>query len=210
MPEVIEITIYSIEELEGKAKEKACEKMVDFLAEICNHVDLKEFFSQELAELGYPVDDINWSLGYCQGDGMSFYGKIENVKKVALAIGLSQSEAEYLKDYSITIIKNGWGSRYCHWNTMGINEESIEDSQFYELNENGKKIKSEDPNVDYIVNKIYDKFRAALLPHIQQTSKRLETKGYEIIEGNRSKEACIDFANANEYRFTKDGKLWDY
>lgn len=35
------------------------------------------YFAFILASLGYPVDDIRWSLGYCQGDGMRFTGCVD-------------------------------------------------------------------------------------------------------------------------------------
>ena len=33
--------------------------------------------TQRLSKLGYPTDDIRWSLSYCQGDGASFTGKLD-------------------------------------------------------------------------------------------------------------------------------------
>lgn len=35
------------------------------------------YFAFVLASLGYPDDDIRWSLGYCQGDGMRFTGSVD-------------------------------------------------------------------------------------------------------------------------------------
>lgn len=33
-----------------------------------------------LEQLGYPSDNVQWSLGYCQGDGASFTGKLDLAK----------------------------------------------------------------------------------------------------------------------------------
>ncbi len=38
---------------------------------------IKDYIQHRLVELGYPDDlTIEFSLGYCQGDGVAFYGKI--------------------------------------------------------------------------------------------------------------------------------------
>ncbi|CAB3754732.1 hypothetical protein [Paraburkholderia humisilvae] len=38
---------------------------------------LQTYFALVLGSLGYPVDEIRWSLGYCQGDGMRFSGSVD-------------------------------------------------------------------------------------------------------------------------------------
>ncbi|MFV8038278.1 hypothetical protein ACNQ04_25115, partial [Enterobacter cloacae complex sp.6730764] len=38
---------------------------------------IKQYFEFVLASLGYPIDDILWSLSHCQGDGMRFTGRID-------------------------------------------------------------------------------------------------------------------------------------
>ncbi len=37
---------------------------------------LAAYFKLELEALGYPTGDIRFSLGYCQGDGVAFYGQV--------------------------------------------------------------------------------------------------------------------------------------
>lgn len=37
---------------------------------------LSKHFATELAALGYPTEDVRYSLGYCQGDGVAFYGRV--------------------------------------------------------------------------------------------------------------------------------------
>ena len=37
---------------------------------------LNKHFAAELAALGYPTEDVRYSLGYCQGDGVAFYGRV--------------------------------------------------------------------------------------------------------------------------------------
>lgn len=35
------------------------------------------YFTRQLEKRGYPTGDICYSLNYCQGDGMAWYGDIE-------------------------------------------------------------------------------------------------------------------------------------
>lgn len=44
---------------------------------------LTEDFKTQLAEYGFEGTEVFWSLGYCQGDGMAFYGRVdaENLKE---------------------------------------------------------------------------------------------------------------------------------
>ncbi len=37
---------------------------------------LTEDFKMQLAERGFPDVEVFWSLGYCQGDGVAFYGSV--------------------------------------------------------------------------------------------------------------------------------------
>ena len=37
---------------------------------------LTEDFKTQLAELGFEETEVYWSLGYCQGDGVAFYGRV--------------------------------------------------------------------------------------------------------------------------------------
>jgi hypothetical protein len=37
---------------------------------------LTEDFKMQLAERGFPDVEVFWSLGYCQGDGVTFYGSV--------------------------------------------------------------------------------------------------------------------------------------
>lgn len=36
-----------------------------------------DVMTRRLSKLGYPTNDVRWSLGYCQGDGASFTGKLD-------------------------------------------------------------------------------------------------------------------------------------
>jgi hypothetical protein len=44
------------------------------------------YFKSQLTSLSYPADEIQYSLNYCQGDGMRFTGQLyaEDINAVAL------------------------------------------------------------------------------------------------------------------------------
>jgi hypothetical protein len=73
------IEVFPLSALSEHARQYAIEnyrnRFVEQTSEITTH--LQEHFEDILDEAGLPVDDINWSLGYQQGDGVAFYGGIE-------------------------------------------------------------------------------------------------------------------------------------
>ena len=87
MSEQVSVTVYGIDELSAKAKEYAIGHIRESI-ENCEELSWR--FEQELETLGYPIDQIEWSLGCCQGDGMAFYGKIPDIHKIALVIGMTE------------------------------------------------------------------------------------------------------------------------
>lgn len=82
---------------------------------------IEQYFIFVLSSLGYPVGDIRWSLGYCQGDGMRFTGMVD-VRIVArrllagnpVFMGLALSAIEKGDRIEIT----AKDSRYVHAYTM--------------------------------------------------------------------------------------------
>jgi hypothetical protein len=73
------IEIFSLEELSENAKKNAIENYRELYESTFNDIsiDLEDNFKEHLNPLGFPVDDIRWSLSYSQGDGIAFYGKID-------------------------------------------------------------------------------------------------------------------------------------
>ena len=69
----IEIKLYKFDELSDKAKEYAINKWIELENQ---NTDLLHFFSDYCAEQaeqkGFTNARVQYSLGYCQGDGLSF------------------------------------------------------------------------------------------------------------------------------------------
>ncbi len=66
-------TIYTFDELEDSAKERAREIVGTWNTEWENDC-LPDMFAEYLEEQGFPTDKIGYSLGHSQGDGVAFYG----------------------------------------------------------------------------------------------------------------------------------------
>lgn len=193
MPETIEITAYSIDELEGKAREKALDwaRYAGFNNDMIIE-DTRELFRQRLEELGYPTDQIEWSLGHCQGDGMAFYGHVD-VDKWLTA---HKRRTYYRKlrdpktgdlDVEIEISRNSFGYHYAHFNTMSVNYEYRPYSRERAIETLAKELCEE----------IDDDVRAV--------SKGLEREGYKIAESWDSDEVLSESLRMNDIRFDENG-----
>ena len=187
-----QISVYLIDELEDSAKKNAIAEVR--VSGVCvDSDDITTLFQDVLKEKGFPIDDVSWSLNCCQGDGMAFYGVIEQLEPIAKRLGFSEEEIAELNRLGIAdakwkIVRNSFGHRYSHWNTMDLDVES-----FYN--------RTDEPNV-------IDKLEKAVREEIQSVSRDLESRGYAGIEDAESDEACLDIARSNEYYFTSSGKRW--
>ena len=65
------ITTYKFEELSERAKEKVRSWWIAI--DDVTSSNLHQMFIQRLFEAGYPTNDVQFSLGHCQGDGVAFY-----------------------------------------------------------------------------------------------------------------------------------------
>ncbi|NMS01607.1 NgrC, partial [Vibrio parahaemolyticus] len=109
---------------------------------------IKQHFQNELVKCGYPDDlTIEYSLGYCQGDGVAFYGdlSVDDVKALMNRLFstepgqvdavsrvknlMAQKDIEnmlsVLREYGscdLSITRNSHGHHYSHWNCMNIDD----------------------------------------------------------------------------------------
>lgn len=94
--------------------------------------DQREFAREYLSDLGYPTDDIRYRLGWCQGDGMAFYGTVsgENLRKLAKRLLTPAQRSSLfntrypiygdpLVDY-VAIQITPADTHYDHWNSMNV------------------------------------------------------------------------------------------
>ena len=94
---------------------------------------------------GWPADmELNYSLAYCQGDGVAFYGVLHDKEILSLLAGLvkynhittklAEEVAELIKDSETKLIleRNGFGYRYSHANTIRVLLENYPEDIGYE------------------------------------------------------------------------------
>ncbi|QLB12796.1 hypothetical protein EV697_101493 [Bisgaardia hudsonensis] len=171
---------------------------------------LTAYFNTQLVQAGFPDDfEINWSLGYSQGDGMAFYGDIEHTYWLGLfqriypnqkrkcrkfeRLVRSLIEWQSYGDSLISINRNHHGYHYSHFNTMSLDAPSADDFCFF----NDERAKKEWYFPTYKVGEyqaLWDEFVVDLTEYIQDLSKQLAQEGYRIIEATPyQKEVAYQF-----------------
>ena len=123
---------YTFDQLSKKLQEEAIEANRDINVYDDWHDPVIEGFQEDLGELGVGDVEVQYSGFYSQGDGASFTGKVEDMKKFLVkTLGMTQysdKELDELPDSikekvegfidSLTIAFNRkYGSRYYHSNT---------------------------------------------------------------------------------------------
>lgn len=139
---------------------------------------LTTWFKHRLGKLGYPTDNVCYSLGYCQGDGMAFYGYLDlSVIGPRLVPDMPKSVWEFM-GRSVEIEDRN--IRYHHWNSMYLPHDSDD-------------IAEEEPEeFGGIVKRVaMYKLMEALEDDIKSTSRKLEEEGYALIEGTPCEDEVI-------------------
>jgi len=179
---------------------------------------IKQHFQNELVKHGYPADlTIEYSLGYCQGDGMAFYGSlgVDDVQALMKRLfGTEQGSTDavrrvknlmaqkdidhminVLRDYGncdLSITRNSFGQHYSHWNTMRI-DSNVDFTGVFPDEETmlGTGIEGINPEMLERWQGIWDRFIDALQDDVKSLSKRLEADGYKLIEATPYEETVV-------------------
>ena len=205
------INLYSFDELSPEAQAKAIEKYRDGMDWHWESQFITEDFQERLAELGYPTDDVNWSLSYCQGDGVAFYGDID-VPKVAQrllkgdVLELFNRMVEENLTISMSLYRNSFGHHYSHWNTMEVEIDGDDDGTMMEYLypelEEGTDEYIEKANA---VQNVFDVLLESVDSDVKDVSSELERSGYEQIDYYQSDEAITEEIRSNGFEFEEDG-----
>ena len=192
----ITITVYTIDELSPEAKQKAIEKIRGFLRETFEPSDLTQWFDFELLEKGLPNLECCWSLSYCQGDGVAFYGTVDiDALLHCEACKEIHPELRYLREVNEPSIKIGCNNRrYTHCNTMYVD---IDVEDYYD----------DRPQVNNFVEERIETVKDFLSEYVKEVSKELEKIGYEYIEGSTNEEQALEYAQ--DLHFLKDGTRFE-
>jgi len=166
---------------------------------VLNYAIIKTF-EFELEKLGYPNDDIGYSLNYCHDDGVAFYGDVD-VDKIVKRMydnDVLTDDKYYLYKLStnvyghiirVTISANESGRHYSNHNTMSVNVDGDISEWTAEsiLSHDGPYDEPIFTNDIYIyvvdlIDDLYDDIKKFIQNEIKEVSKKLEKIGYEIIE----------------------------
>jgi hypothetical protein len=190
---IIGIELYSINELQGKAKEKAIEKIKENIIEL-NFEDFTNNAKWSLEnDLGLDAT-LKHSLGYSQGDGLRFTTSFFNTKQVIAALDLDESTITTIqkltddKDLIVSINDNEPFSRYSYNHPRQV---SIDFSE--NIN-------------DLIPNYMIEKITKAFVDTYLRVCNDLEKQGYACYDV--SEEDCITCSNDNEYFYFDNGVMF--
>lgn len=199
-----EIQIFNYSELNKDAKEKAIEvvRNTDIFGQELVW-DLNEAFESTLKSLGLDGIEIDFSLSHSQGDGVAFYGYIDNehLWNWVNDSKLSDDEVKLIAlcqlgraNLDINIERNFLSSRYSHPNTMEV---SI---PFYD----GDDLPFDDDRMEELMSGLELKIKEV----VQDKSMELERLGYNMINDYYSDENLNDILEESSLEFYEDGTLY--
>ena len=223
MPTEITITAYKYEELEGRAKDKAREKLTEWATDHnwwdCIETDAKE----DGAEKGFEIDDIRFSGFYSQGDGCHWTGRID--VRTFLEVNLDERSAWYGEDIILLELwKEGWVDRYVqvhnrsyrYYHSGGMSMSDYPDNALDSLDEDddavlkhgvmqGANVYQLSRSFDYEqrINEWCDEALKQARAFADDVYKKLRDE-YEYLTGD---ESLTEFAGANEYLFNEKGEM---
>lgn len=157
---------------------------------------LTEDFQYQLAEKGFESVKVFWSLGYCQGDGVGFYGRVypDDLKaKDGHAKKLIEKLEAAGDEISIEITgANNW---YHHRNSMTVEIDFENEQEDEEL-----------PARLKIARPVWrEELEGYLSERIKEISDELENLGYGEIDYRYSEEAIREELNEREELYEKEG-----
>lgn len=159
---------------------------------------LTEDFREQLSECGFEETRVYWSLGYCQGDGVAFYGRVypeslsekdEEAKKLIDALKAAGDE--------IYIEITGERGHYHHWNSMSVEIEFENETHEDELPSRRK----------IALPALRLGLEEYLAEKVKEISRNLEKSGYAEIEYRFNEDVIREELESGERLFEKDGTL---
>lgn len=206
--ECVKYEVYKYNELSDEAKEKVKEWYLETQDSYVFTEDVKE----DLYNLFGENDlDVQYSLGYCQGDGFNIYGEL-NAAQIFKCLEnhnggtqlekfenvLTDKEKRTILNYADQCgkIKLPTNNRYCY---SLVDYIDIKDDWEYDL-----EVYSAYKNIN---TKTLEKFEKLVRDIFTTLCKSYEKQGYEYFY-EISEEDLEEICEANEYEFLENGKLF--
>jgi hypothetical protein len=180
-------TVYSFKELPKETQEKVIQQwyekedypfLSDDLEEELRQLDTLKLFSNV---------KLQYSLGYCQGDGLSFSGDID-LEGYLKHKKLSRKKINRYTDAVYNPKSTGNTGNYCYASKNNI---------YFDLQLD--LTEQEDIELEAIRNEIAE--------YYMDICEKLEKTGYAIMEYRMSIEEFEEMAESNGYMFTANGKI---
>lgn len=208
MPKTMDVAAYRYEELSENARDSIRYNDQGTQQEVCN--DVSDRLQDMLGEiLGCSVEGpharrrgdvtLAWSLGYCQGDGVAWYGSwsaqdtVDAIEKIASGqasggwwdegndchkhirrdLDAALPTLRELAKHGYTIVSNEINTHYCHYNTMGF-EAEFHGCPMADLG---------NTECAYVIS---DEAWKTVEEFFRQISRTLEREGYEYLEACES------------------------
>ena len=157
---------------------------------------MTEDFKTQLAEYGFEDAEVYWSLGYCQGDGVAFYGRVypESLKERDRQAKRLIAALEAAGD-KLYIEITGAKGHYHHSNSMTIEiefENELDDEDLPARLKIARPAMRE--NLEEYLNE-----------RVKEISRELEKSGYAEIEYHYNEETIRDNLTMREHLYEKDG-----
>jgi hypothetical protein len=186
------IQIYNFNELSQEAKDYAINQCKDKF-----ETDLDFYYDnciEAIKEKGFFGNiKLQYSLSYCQGDGVSFSCEYFDTKRLNK---IFENILGQRKQKTIDLIINN-----CYFNLVGNTGRycyaHINDLEFiFDDNINA-------PNIIEVVKKVENELKSIYI----DLCKKLETDGYNEIEHQLSYEYIADLLEVNDYEFLENGQI---
>ena len=157
---------------------------------------LSEDFKMQLAERGFPRVEVFWSLGYCQGDGVAFYGSVypEDLKEKDPQAREFIEVLEKAGDV-LTISLTGANGYYHTPNSMTVEIEFESETDDEDL---PARLKIARPT-------LRENLEEHLNERVKEISRELEKSGYAEIEYRYDESAIREELQEREHLYEKDG-----
>ena len=158
---------------------------------------LTEDFKTQLAEYGFSELEVYWSLGYCQGDGVAFYGRVcsESLKEKDQTAKRLIDALEAAGDV-LYIEITGEGGHYHHSNSMTVEVEFESETEDKDLPARLKIARSV----------LREELEEYLGERVKEISRELEKSGYAEIEYACDKMKIREELLEREHLYEKDGE----
>lgn len=196
-----EVKIYTFPELSEEVQKKVIEKWRNENDLQLESDMINENFQEKLSEEGYKDCEIAWSLAYCQGDGVAFYG-FPDISKLIESFYNEERTKKRLKkvieliECGIEVKRNEYSNHYSHSKTMTV-ELDYDYTMYYE-----KKY----PKMIKLIEAFVSKIKVDVI----RLSKELENEGYKALDYYNSDEYIkLELTEKTDnYEFLENGKNW--